>query len=129
MSAPSIPPVSPVKELEELVERLAAALASGLPPALAREGWALHAVGLRFLMGRDLPVVALARAGASLCFIVTPTDPQARVYRRTRHLDVVYFSEDVPDDQQQGVYDRHRGTIDAFVAWLSGWDAAGGSSS
>ncbi len=123
MSAASTPSV------ETLVERLGAALESGLPDALASEGWALHEVGLRFLMGRDLPVVALERAGASLCFIVTPTDPRERVYRRTQHLDVVYFSEDVPDDAQQGVYDRHRGTIDAFVAWLSRWDAAGGVSS
>lgn len=115
--------------VETLVERLGAALESGLPDALASEGWALHEVGLRFLMVRDLPVVALERAGASLCFIVTPTDPRERVYRRTQHLDVVYFSEDVPDDAQQGVYDRHRGTIDAFVAWLSRWDAAGGVSS
>lgn len=120
MSTASIP------SAETLVERLGAALGSGLPDALASEGWALHEVGLRFLMGRDLPVVALARAGASLCFIVTPTDPRQRVYRRTEHLDVVYFSEDVPDDEQQGVYDRHRGTIDAFVAWLSRWDASGG---
>lgn len=123
MSATATPSV------QTLVERLAAALGSGLPDALTREGWALHAVGLRFLMGRDLPVVALAREGASLCFIVTPTDPRERVYRRTRQLDVVYFSEDVPDDAQQGVYDRHRGTIDAFVAWLSRWDAAGDASS
>lgn len=118
-----------ILSVEQLVERLGAAFERGLPDTLASGGWALRAVGLRFLMGRDLPVVALERAGASLCFIVTPTDPQQRVYRRTLHLDVVYFSEDVPDDEQQGVYDRHRGTIDAFVAWLSRWDASGGASS
>ena len=76
-------------------------------------------------MGKHLPVAAFARDGATLAFIVTPRDPETRVYKRTERRDVVYFSEDVPDAEQQTIYDRDKSTIDAFVAWLAAWDARG----
>lgn len=88
-------------------------------------GWALVSAATRFLMGAHLPVAAFARDGATLAFIVTPTDPATRVYKRTARLDVVYFSEDVPDAEQQTIYDRDKVSIDAFVAWLGEWDARG----
>jgi hypothetical protein len=72
-----------------------------------------------------LPVVALRRPGATLCFLVTPTDPSTRAYKRTRSWDVTYFSEDVPDDAQHQVFARDRATIDRFTAWLGRWDAPG----
>jgi hypothetical protein len=111
---------------ETLCRDLEAALKSAEPGSFAPVGWRLADVRLRHLMGRDLPVATIEQGGSTLSFIVTPTDPDERVYKRTRRYDVVYFSEDVPDDAQQGIYDTHGTTIDAFVAWLVGWDAASG---
>ena len=76
----------------------------------------------RFLMGTHLPVVKLSRGDETLSFIVTPTDPGARVYKRTKSYDVTYFSEDVPDEEQSRIYQRDRAEIDRFVAWLTAWD-------
>ena len=119
--------------LEPLTQTTAAALstqiAEALAPALGSsalpnpEGWRLASVAPRYLMGMHVPVAELTREGATLAFIVTPTDPAARVYKRTRRYDLVYFSEDVPDEAQQTIYARDRATIERFAAWLARWDA------
>lgn len=85
---------------------------------LAGDGWSAGPVAPRFLMKTHLPVLPFRNGDKSLCFIVTPTDPSSRVYARTAHYDVVYFSEDVPDDKQSEIYRRDRTFIDRFVAWL-----------
>ncbi len=94
-------------------------------PSPASAGWTLAGASARFLMGRHLPVVAFERDGSTLGFIVSPKDLQAPVYKRSARFDLVYFSEDVPDDQQQSVYDRNRAMIDRFAAWLIAWDRLG----
>lgn len=110
--------------LSSVLERALRDETSGLPPSRLVD-WTLVSVATRFLMGAHLPVAAFARDGKTLAFIVTPTDPGARVYKRTARLDVVYFSEDAPDAEQQTIYDRDKASIDAFVTWLGEWDARG----
>ena len=110
-----------------IVAELAAALARdfGRPP-LAQPGWRARGVGPRTFR-RTVPVVTLERDGSTLCFIVTPTAAAEPAYRRTRHHDLTYFSEDVPDDQQQTIYARDRARIDAFAAWLAAIESPEGS--
>lgn len=95
------------------------------PPSPAIDGWTLQGVASRFLMGRHVPVAMFERAGSTLGFIVSPTIPGERAYRKSARFDIVYFSEDVADDQQQGVYDRHRAMIDRVAAWIIAWDKGG----
>jgi hypothetical protein len=95
------------------------------PPSPATDGWKLQGVSARFLMGRHVPVAMFEREGSTLGFIVSPSIPGERAYRRSARFDIVYFSEDVADDQQQGVYDRHRAMIDRFAAWVIAWDKGG----
>jgi hypothetical protein len=95
------------------------------PPSPAADGWKLQGVSARFLMGRHVPVAMFEREGSTLGFIVSPTIPGERAYRRSARFDIVYFSEDVADDQQQGVYDRHRAMIDSVAAWILAWDRGG----
>jgi hypothetical protein len=117
----------------EVVETLCTQLPQALRASLSDGGfqnperWVLEGAALRSLLGRLLPVVTLRRPEATLCFLVTPTDPASPAYKRTRRWDVTYFSEDVPDDAQHQVFARDRATIDRFVAWLSHWEAPGGA--
>ena len=117
-------PLSP-----EAADALSEALRAGLSMDLDGgtfpnpEGWKLAGVSRQFLMQKHVPVAKLEREGATLCFIVTPTDPRERVYKRTPRFDLVYFSEDVPDPEQHRIYERDRATIDRFAAWLAKWDA------
>ncbi len=99
--------------------------ASADPPSPATDGWKLQGVSARFLMGRHVPVAMFAREGSTLGFLVSPTLPGERAYRRSARFDIVYFSEDVADDQQQVVYDRHRAMIDHVAAWIIAWDKGG----
>ena len=99
--------------------------APAVPPSPATEGWKLQGVTARFLMGRHLPVAMFEREGSTLGFIVAPTIAGERAYRRSARFDITYFSEDVADDQQQGVYDRHRAMIDRVAAWVVAWDQGG----
>lgn len=69
-----------------------------------------------------MPVAKFVREGATLCFIVSPTDPKEPAYKRSRRYDVVYFSEDVPDAEQSRIYARDRAMIDRFAAWVIRWD-------
>jgi hypothetical protein len=94
-------------------------------PSPAADGWQLRGVIPRFLMGRHVPVVMFEREGSTLGFIVSPTIPGERAYRRSARFDIVYFSEDVADNLQQGVYDRNRAMIDRFAAWIIAWDQGG----
>jgi hypothetical protein len=57
----------------------------------------------------------------TLGLLVAPTDPGEPAYRRTSALDLVYFSQDVPDPMQHLIYARDRATIDRFFAWLGAW--------
>ena len=95
------------------------------PPSPAADGWKLQGVSARFLMGRHVPVAMFEREGSTLGFIVSPSIVGERAYRRSARFDIVYFSEDVADDQQQGVYDRHRAMIDRVAAWVIAWDRGG----
>lgn len=76
---------------------------------------------------RLVPVVKFAREGATLCFVVTRTDPAEPAYRRSPRFDVVYYSEDVPDDEQARIHARDRSMIDRFAAWVVQWDAGAGA--
>ncbi len=46
-----------------------------------------------------------------------PTNPEARAYRRTTRLDVLY-----EDDPQRESAERDRALIDGFADWLAAWD-------
>jgi hypothetical protein len=116
---PSDPPASIVA----LAEALARALTDDLStPALENpEGWRLVAVTPRFFqIWRAL--IELRTDTTSLGFLISPTDPAERAYRRTARWDFVYFSEDVPDPEQDRIYQRDRATIDRFASWLEAWD-------
>jgi hypothetical protein len=112
---------------EALVDSLSRALGRdfGGPSFPSPEGYRFVGARLRTFR-RTVPVVELAREGQTLSFIVTPTDPKEPAYKRSARYDIVYFSEDVPDDQQSKIHARDRAVIDRFVAWLSAWDRAGG---
>lgn len=116
---------SPSEPLSRLTEKLDRALARdfGRPSFPNLEGWRFTAVALRTFR-RTVPVVAFEREGATLCFIVTPTDAAEPAYKRSRRYDIVYFSEDVPDAEQSRIYARDRAMIDRFAAWLIAWDRA-----
>ena len=114
--------------LERLADALSRALARdfGGPTFPNPEGWQCKGARLRTFR-RTVPVVELVMEGRTLSFIVTPTDPAEPAYRRSPRYDVVYFSEDVPDNEQSRIYARDRATIDRFVSWVKAWDQAGGS--
>jgi hypothetical protein len=85
------------------------------------EGWTIESIQPT-QFARLLPVVKFVREGATLCFIVAPTDRKEPAYKRSRRFDLVYFSEDVPDAEQSRIYARDRAMIDRFAAWLIRWD-------
>lgn len=60
----------------------------------------------------------------TLGFLLAPTDPEQRAYKRSKQFDIVYFSEDVADDQQALIYQRDREMIDRFAGWVVSWDGA-----
>ena len=110
-------------KIAELLQEALTAAAADVHPAV--EGWKLRGVAPRFLMGRQVPVATFEREASTLAFMLSLTDPKEPAYKRSARFDITYFSEDVPDDQQQGVYDRHRAMIDRFAAWLIAWDRRG----
>lgn len=85
------------------------------------EGWTLESVKPT-QFARLVPVARFVRDGATLCFIVSPTDAKEPAYKRSRRYDIVYFSEDVPDREQSRIYARDRAMIDRFAAWVIRWD-------
>lgn len=113
------------ERLQTIVDRLHEDLSSDLGGARFPnpEGWRLESVALRTFR-KTVPVVTLKLGERTLCFIVTPTDPEERVYRRTAVHDLVYFSEDVPDEEQGVIYARDRAMIDGFCAWMTRRDEA-----
>lgn len=116
-------PPEPPAPILALAEALSHALAEDLStPALPNpEGWRLVAVTPRcFQIWRAL--IELRTDTTSLGFLISPTDPTERAYRKTARFDFVYFSEDVPDPEQDRIYQRDRATIDRFASWLEAWD-------
>lgn len=109
------------EEAEAVCEKLRAGVELSRAE-FGQSGWAFEGAAPRFLMGTHLPVVAFKNGDKTLCFIVTPTDPSQPAYKRTARYDLVYFSEDVPDDQQSVIYKRDRDFIDRFFAWLRRFD-------
>jgi hypothetical protein len=110
------------------VERVVAELREALTEdfgtsRLPAGAWKIAAVEPRDFR-RRVPVVALEQPGRRLCFIVTPTSPREPAFKRTPRHDVTYFSEDVPDDDQDDIYRRDRDMIEAFGRWLTQRDAA-----
>ncbi len=92
-------------------------------PKLPAGEWKVVSVEARDFRQR-VPVVTLARGDTKLCFIVTPTSPREPAFKRTPRHDVIYFSEDVPDEEQDTIYRRDREMIEAFARWLVQRDAA-----
>jgi hypothetical protein len=114
--------------VDAIVEALARALArdAGGGRLILREGFRCIGVAARTFR-RRVPVVSFARENATLSFIVTQTNPAEPAYRRTPHFDVTYFSEDVPDHEQDRIYARDRQTIDAFAHWLANAEGEDGT--
>lgn len=108
-------------EADTLIAVLEEAIDSALPE-LTQSGWTFVGITRRFLMQTNLPVVSFKRDAHSLSFIVAPTDPHARAFKRTKRFDVSYFSEDVGDNEQAQIYRRDRSQIEAVAAWLRRWD-------
>jgi len=116
--------IDAARQIAELLQEALTRSTAGAPsPAI--DGWTLKGVSALFLSGRHVPVAMFERQGSTLGFIVSPSIPGERAYRKSARFDVVYFSEDVADDQQQGVYDRNRAMIDHFAAWIIAWDKGG----
>ena len=67
--------------------------------------------------------VRFATGERTLTMILTPTDPEQPVFRRTARHDVVYYSDDFAIDAHAALYERDRTMIDAFAVWFSAWDA------
>ena len=113
------------------VEALALALEAALrrdlgSPALANpEGWELQEVRV-FQRWAMVAEVLLRRPDRALAFIVTPRDDERPAFTRTRRLDLVYYSDDLPASEHDALYARDRATIDRVAAWLSGWDGDAG---
>jgi hypothetical protein len=111
-------------EVERVVVELRDALAEDFGTArLPAGGWKVTAVEPRTFR-RRVPVVTLEQPERRLCFIVTPTSPREPAFKRTPRHDITYFSEDVPDDDQDDIYRRDREMIEAFARWLMQRDAA-----
>lgn len=114
---------APPEEIVRLAGALSRALAADLStPALENpEGWRIACVEpRRFGIWRAL--IELRTDDRSLGFLVSPTDPAEPAYRRTPRWDFVYFSEDVPDPEQDRIYRRDRATIDRVARWLEALD-------
>lgn len=130
MSAGSPPATAPLDadEVEVIVAALGRALQRDAGGRLLplRHGFRVLGVAARTFRKR-VPVVSLARGETTLCFIVTRTNPAEPAYRRTRHYDVTYFSEDVPDADQHRVYARDREMIDAFARYVAAAEGSDGS--
>jgi len=109
--------------VDSVVAELCAALEKdfGTPLLPAPAGWVLACVEPRDFR-RRVPVVELRHGDQRLCFIVTRTDPREPAYKRTARHDVTYFSEDVPDEEQDKIYRRDREMIETFARWLSNRD-------
>lgn len=66
--------------------------------------------------------VLLARPDRTLAFIVAPRDPDQPAFRRTARYDLVYYSDDLPPSEHDGLYGRDKETIERFASWLEAWD-------
>ena len=111
--------------IDALTEAMREDLGNQLP-ALA-EPWARewHVEEIRsFRYWRYVTDIRLrASHGAHLGFLVFPNDPDEKVYARTRHLCVVYYSDDVAvEDHHATLYTRDGITIEGFVRWLAQWE-------
>ncbi len=106
-------------------DALAGTLTEVITPALAEilpDGWQFENVKTRSLMMTHLPVLSLKHGAETLCFIISPTDPASPAFKRSKHYDLTYFSEDVPDAKQGQIYRRDREVIERVAAWLRRWD-------
>lgn len=118
--------------MSEVLERFAQTLREAISREIGGvalpnpEGYQLVGVRLRMLQGKNVPVVEFAKAGQTLCFIITRTNPAAPAFRRSAHYDIVYFSEDVADAEQSKIYARDRAVIARFAEWICRWDEQGG---
>lgn len=109
--------------LQALADTLQHALANdfGSPSFPNPDSYVFKGARLRTFR-QTVPVVEFARGEETISFIVTPTNPAERVYKRSARYDIVYFSEDVPDAEQARIYARDRAMIDRFAAWVIQWD-------
>jgi hypothetical protein len=123
MTLPAAEALSPPTDsdwVDLLVAELGTALAADFGRAAfpVPAGWELQTVRPRTFWKR-VPVVELTHGSETLCFIVTPTEASEPAFRRTARHDVIYFSEDVPDEAQDRIFRRDREMIEAFARWLS----------
>lgn len=110
---------SAVPTPDEIVAELGAALADAT--SAAQPPWELEAVQVRQFV-EAAAVVEWKAPGRTLGFIIAPTQPEARTFARTRRFDVVYFSADFTDDEQEKAYQRDHAQILHFVRWMRQWD-------
>jgi hypothetical protein len=111
------------QDAQDLVSTLVAAV-NAAHAELACDGWAFEGASSRFLMKTYVPVLAFRRGDDTLCFIVTPSDPSGRSFKRSARFDLSYFSEDVADDDQGKIYARDREQIERVAKWLQRWDVS-----
>ena len=100
----------------EVEAALSAALKAGA--VLGVEGWTLeHVTAREQAMGSNFVEVVFRSDQRTLPFHVMPTNPEARAYRRTTRLDLLY-----EEDPLHGDITRDRVLIDGFADWLAAWD-------
>jgi hypothetical protein len=119
-------PAPPPEAIQRLAERLGSRLTLDFGGASFPnpEGWISRGVAVRTFRSA-VAVASFALGEKTLCFIVTLTNPAEPAYKRSRQYDIVYFSEDVPDNEQSRIYARDRRMIDRFATWLIARDRAG----
>ena len=103
-----------------LAREVEAALTAALKAdaVLGVEGWTLeHVTAREQSMGSNFVEVAFRSDERMLSFHVMPTNPEARAYRRTTRLDLLYEEDPLRENA-----DRDRALIDGFADWLAAWD-------
>mgnify|MGYP001155064190 CR=1 FL=1 len=106
--------------LKSLPKHLKAALGSEALPN--REGWRLVEVKEMQRWTR-VAEVQLACESRHLTMILSPSDEERPAFRRGRHLDLIYYSDDLAVSEHEALYARDRVMIDAFAIWFMVWDS------
>ena len=105
------------------IEALAAAVREAVTRDLGTEelqnpeGWELTEVRV-FQRWAPVVEVLLRRPDRTLAFIITPRDMERPAFQRTAHLDLVYYSDDLPVEAHDRLYTRDREAIEGFATWL-----------
>ncbi len=86
------------------------------------EGWRLCEVKTMQRWTRVAEVM-LTCGSRNLTMIFSPKDEERPAFRRARHFDLIYYSDDLAVSEHEALYARDRIMIDAFALWFTAWDS------